>query len=134
MKIIQLTLSASSVLAAVLFAAVASAADLAGTWNISYTGPMGERKLQLVVNADGSAAVDGQATELKGDASSFVFSAKRSTDFGEITLNYTGKLEGDKLTGTVAVANMPGGAGGPPGGGAGGPPAEPIVWTGVRAQ
>ena len=137
MRIIQSTLHALSVLAAVLFAVAASASDLTGTWNISYTNPLGEeRKLQLVVKADGSATIDGQATEFKGDANSFTFSANRKTDFGEFILNYTGKLEGDKISGTVAAAAPPGGAAGgpPPGGDAGGPPPQPIVWTGVKAQ
>lgn len=114
---------ASMLLAGGLFAGTAVAADFAGTWNLTITTPMGERNAVLVVNKDGTGTYDGAATQVKIDGDSISFPVTRSTQRGDMTMTYAGKLADGKITGTMVVAGMgPGGPGGAPGGPPGGAP------------
>lgn len=138
--------------ALLLLANAAWAEDFAGTWNVTIKSPMGERTAQMVINADGKGIFDGKETAFKIEGDTVTFPVVRTTQMGEMTLNYTGKLADGKIDGSMAMAGGPpgggpggpgpggpgGGAGGPggPGGGGGGPGGgmSPPTWSAVRAQ
>jgi hypothetical protein len=146
------------IVALMLLANTAWAEDFAGTWNVTIKSPMGERTAQMVINADGKGTFDGKETAFKVEGDTVTFPVVRTTQMGEMTLNYTGKLADGKIDGTMAMAGGPpgggpGGPGGPggggpgagaggpggPGGGAGGPGGPgggmaPPTWSAVRAQ
>ena len=84
-------------------------ADIAGSWQLVMESPMGRRepKLDLQVNGDelsgtwtgqmGANAFTGGKVE--GDTLSFTMEMAAMGQ--SITMNFSGKVEGDKLTGEV---------------------------------
>ena len=113
-----------------VLAAVASAADIAGTWQFTQTGGGGRGGSQTIVNTfvfkvDGNKftgiyATPQQALDIvNGVINGNQITFQTSDDHGSIpprTADYTGTLDGDTLT-ISRVMNAPGN----PGGGGGGP-------------
>ena len=81
-----------------------------GNWNLVVSTPMGERQATLSVKTDGGAlkgsqAADGNSTEIfdgtvKGNEVSWKVSI---TDPMPMTLEFSGTVDGDKLSGSVTL-------------------------------
>jgi hypothetical protein len=119
-------------LALILAGVVAfAAASVTGTWEMSYTTQRGERKMDVTFTQTGeNLAVsmmmpqrEGDPVEVKGTGtikgSDFTFKITRTTQRGEMTTEYKGKLVDDNnMTGTFEM-NMGGNA-------------QSIEWKAVR--
>jgi hypothetical protein len=113
---------------ALVAAPMASAADISGNWALKMQGPMGEEEIQLVIKAVGEKLkitgthsmleeMSGTGT-LKGDSVKFKLEASGEMLMG---FEFTGKVAGNKMSGTreMKMAGGPGGdmdLGGPGGG------------------
>ena len=89
-----------------------------GTWKVSMQSPLGERKMTVILKADGNALTgkvvgdDGSETEifdgkLDGDKVSFKTSITKPM---QLMLQVNGMVAGDKISGTVearGVGSMP---------------------------
>lgn len=84
----------------------------AGTWNLVMQTPIGERKSTLTLQSDGAAlsgklaAEDGNSVDIyegkvAGDNASWKADIKNPMP---LTLEFTGTVEGDKISGTVNAA------------------------------
>lgn len=84
----------------------------AGTWKLAMQTPIGERKVTLTLQAAGSgltgkmSAEDGNAVDifdgkLAGNAASWKASIKNPMP---LTLEFSGTVEGDSMSGTVSAA------------------------------
>lgn len=92
-----------------LFAASASAAELAGVWNVLTESNAGPRKSVLTVDAN----EEGLSGHIKGergqapietidvDGDSFTFVIQMDTAIGTIDLTYKGTLSGDSIKGVI---------------------------------
>lgn len=89
-----------------IFAFVAAAADITGTWKASMETPNGTRETTMKFQADGekltgtvSGGRGGDAQiengKIKGDKVSFTVTRKFNDN--EFKMNYKGKLDGDTL-------------------------------------
>ena len=110
-------------LALILAGVVAfAAASVTGTWEMSYTTQRGERKMDVTFTQTGeNLAVsvmmpqrEGDPIEVKGTGtikgSEIIFKITRTTQRGEMTTEYKGKLVDDNnMTGTFEM-NMGGNA------------------------
>ena len=83
-------------------------AKVAGTWEMTYEGPMGTRTQTLTIQQDGSTikgTVKGQRGEspLEGSVTGnkISFTVKRDTPNGTFTIEYTGTVDGDSMKGTI---------------------------------
>jgi hypothetical protein len=84
-----------------------------GNWNITMSTPMGERKATLTLkNAGGTLTgtqgADGNSAEIfdgsaKGDDVAWKVSI---TNPMQLTLEFTGKVSGDSMTGEMAIGPM----------------------------
>jgi hypothetical protein len=90
------------------------AAKVAGTWELSMEGRQGAFTQTMTLEQNGDkikGAVKGPRAEtpfegtVKGNKISFT--VKRDTPRGEVTLEYTGTVDGDSMKGTVST---PGGS------------------------
>ncbi len=89
--------------------AAAQAADPNGTWQWTFERPQGEVEVKLDLQADGEKLTGKvysgeRETEIsdgtfKNDEVSF--NTVRERDGNKFTMTYKGKVEGDKITGTV---------------------------------
>ena len=84
-----------------------------GNWNITMSTPMGDRKATLTVkNAGGTLTgtqgADGNSTEIfEGTASGDDVAWKVSiTNPMPLTLAFTGKVEGDAMSGEMGIGPM----------------------------
>ncbi len=128
-------------LAAVLVvAAPLTAADVAGNWLLKMQGPMGEEEIQLVIKITGEKLkITGRHSmlqemsgtgSLKGDSIKFKLEAS-----GEMPMEFefTGKVTGNRMSGTREMRNEGGPGdmdfGGP--GGEGGPGGGPMDMSGI---
>ena len=90
---------------------LASANDIVGTWTINSEGRRGPQESTLVVRAYEGKALAGTFTgprgnnleiaEIKTDGNSFFFKTEMSTRMGDFTLNYSGKISGDSMDGSI---------------------------------
>lgn len=81
-----------------------------GNWNLVISTPMGERQATLSIKAEGTALKGSQAAEgnsaeildgrVNGDAISWKVSI---TNPMPMTLEFDGKVQGDKLSGSVVL-------------------------------
>ena len=88
-----------------------------GTWNLTMQTPMGERRATLVANSQGATLTgkqsgDGGSTDLfEGTVSGSDVSWKISiTNPMPLTLQFTGAVDGDKMSGKMsagALGNWP---------------------------
>ena len=84
-----------------------------GDWELVVTTPLGERRGVLSLKADGKVLrgrqmADGNSTEIfDGIADGAALSWKISiTDPMPMTLAFSGSIDGDRLTGTVALGEF----------------------------
>ena len=116
-----MSFGSSSLLAALALGAVATAAapafaqasPVAGTWDLTMSTPIGERKSTMVVTSTGqtvtvsfvlpAGAEPAQDTvsEIRIEGSSFAFKRLVEIDQGQIEMNYAGTVDGDVLSGKV---------------------------------
>jgi hypothetical protein len=84
----------------------------AGTWKVAMQTPIGERKITLTLQAAGGAltgkmsAEDGNAVDiydgkLAGSSASWKADIKNPMP---LTLEFSGTVDGDKISGTVSAA------------------------------
>lgn len=114
----------TSALVMVLGLAPAYAADVAGNWTVSMTGPMGAESLDLAIEADGdNLAITGKHSVLGDvtgsgtvDGNAIKMSVKATGDM-PVGFEFTGTVDGDEMAGTreIKMDAAGGGAGGPPG-------------------
>jgi hypothetical protein len=106
------------------------AGDISGNWVLKMQGPMGEEEIQLVIKVSGEKLkvtgthsmleeMTGSGT-LKGDLIKFKLDASGDMPMG---FEFTGKVDGNKMSGTREM-KMAGGMGGPGGEGGMGPGGE----------
>jgi len=112
-----------------LFAAAAMAADIAGTWKATAEGPNGTMERTFVFKVDGqkltgetTSTMLGKSTIANGkvDGDKLEFTITADFQGTELKLSYQGKVAGDTLHLTSAMAGDGGG--------------QPIEWTGKRTQ
>jgi hypothetical protein len=84
-----------------------------GNWNLTMSTPMGERSAALSLKADGGTltgtqSADGNSTEIfDGTVSGNDVSWKVSiTNPMPLTLEFTGKVAGDDITGEMGIGPM----------------------------
>ena len=81
-------------------------AKVAGTWEMTFAGPMGTRTQTLNIQQDGST-IKGTITGRRGESplegsvtgNKISFTVKRDTPNGTFTIEYTGTVEGDSIKG-----------------------------------
>jgi hypothetical protein len=99
-----------SVMLAFSIGSAFAASGIAGSWKVTMTSPRGTREVTLMIKEDKGAytgtmqGAQGPVGDLKnvmvkGDDFSFV--REINTPNGDITLNYSGKVDGDKISGTT---------------------------------
>jgi hypothetical protein len=95
-----------ALLAVAAIAATAADVNVAGAWTMKMTTPRGERTSTLTFVQDGekltvtSKSDRGESTgtgTLNGNA--IEWSITRQTQMGEMTFTYTGKVDGDTMSG-----------------------------------
>jgi hypothetical protein len=114
-----------------LLSAILFPADIDGTWIIKMKGLESEEEMEMVIKASGEKLkIKAQhpmfdemsgTGRLKGDTIKFKLDSKEMP----MTIEFTGKIVGNRMSGTrkMQTGGGPGGWGGPdgPGGGPGGP-------------
>jgi hypothetical protein len=111
--------TATSIVVAVAFAAVASlafAADagVSGKWKMTSKSPRGERTQEIALEQKGEALTvtskDRQGNDVKSEGTvkgaDITWTTKRTTQMGEMVIVYKGKIDGGKMSGTVAFGEM----------------------------
>ena len=83
-----------------------SLVNLNGKWTFEFKTPRGDRKYETMLNQKGSVATGKFKDKplkiyVAGDKVSFT--TKRSVVVGTMTMNYQGKVKGNKMTGTYKV-------------------------------
>jgi hypothetical protein len=84
-----------------------------GTWNLTINSPMGAQPSSLTVKADGGALTGTQSAQGnsqpivngKVDGDTVTWSNSVTTPF-PMTLEFTGKLDGDSLNGSVKAGSF----------------------------
>lgn len=92
---------------------VGLAADISGTWEITYQAPEGEMALEMSIEQDGEnikVTMEGmQGEEMVGEGTfkdnKAEWSVTISTPNGDFTINYTGTLEDDILSGEAEMGD-----------------------------
>lgn len=92
---------------------VVLAADISGTWEITYQAPEGEMALEMSIEQDGeniNVTMEGmQGEEMVGEGTfkdnKAEWSVTISTPNGDFTINYTGTLEDDILSGEAEMGD-----------------------------
>lgn len=109
----------TSILVAVAFAgvaalAVAADAGVAGKWKMTTKSPRGERTQEITLEQKGEALTvmskDRQGNDVKSEGTvkgaDITWTSKRTGPMGEMVIVYKGKIEGGKMSGTVAFGEM----------------------------
>jgi hypothetical protein len=89
--------------------------DVAGDWNMTMTTPMGEHTCTLNFAQDGGSTTVkmtdpmGAPIETKGTVAGneVKWSAVSETPMGEMAFDYAGTVDGDAITGTATMVDMP---------------------------
>lgn len=96
----------------VLLAASLSAQEVnvTGDWEITITSPRGERTQDIHFEQEGeklTVTMQGRGGEITAEGTvkgkDIAWTITRSTQRGEFTMTYTGKIEGDKMSGEVQI-------------------------------
>ena len=94
----------------------ASAADIAGTWNLTVTTQAGTGTPTLVLVQNGETLTGTYTgrfgtSPIKGTYKdgTIVFSFEVSGPMGSTQVSYTGKVEGDSMSGSMQMGSMAGG-------------------------
>ena len=102
----------------VLFMAALSvlvmAADISGTWEMTMTSPRGERVSEMTIAQEGekiTVTMEGfQGDEMVGEGTfkdnKAEWSVTINTPNGEFTINYSGTLENDVLSGEAEMGDF----------------------------
>jgi hypothetical protein len=93
----------------------AKPADVGGDWNMTLTTPMGEHQCTLHFDQDGETITVkmtdpmGAPIDTKGavTGNEVKWSAASQTPMGEMIFDYVGTVEGDVITGTATMVDMP---------------------------
>lgn len=103
---------------ALIFASAAAAQkSVDGEWDAVFNTPGGPRPFKLVLKADGEK-LTGTAKRSGGDVpvagtikgADIAFSYTINYNGNAVTLSYTGKVDGDSMSGTVMFNDSPGDA------------------------
>ncbi len=98
------------VLGLMSFTALANAADVSGTWELTSQSPRGERTSEITIVQDGNKITvtmpgmrGGDPITAEGtiDGDQIQWSVTRETPRGTFTMTYAGTVEGDTMKGTV---------------------------------
>ncbi len=78
----------------------------AGNWIMTMQTPMGEQKPEVVLGEDGTGSMKSPMGEVPlydvtFDGSAVTFASDMKGPMGEMTLVFTGSVEGDNFTGSV---------------------------------
>ena len=90
-------------------------AKVAGNWEMSFEGPRGTVTQTLAIEQDG-AKIKGTLKGPRGESplegtlegNKISFAVKRNTPRGEMTLEYTGTVDGDSMKGTMSGGQFSG--------------------------
>jgi hypothetical protein len=94
--------------------AVAQASPAVGSWDLTMTTPIGERKSTMTIaptggtytvtfrNAPGADPLDETISDIRIEGNSFAFKRSVGIEQGQIELNYSGTVDGNALIGKVA--------------------------------
>jgi hypothetical protein len=84
--------------------------NVTGDWEITITSPRGERTQDIHFEQEGeklTVTMQGRRGEVTAEGtvkgSEIEWSITRSTPRGEFTMTYTGKIEGDTMSGEVKI-------------------------------
>ncbi len=97
-----------------MFALVASAADIAGTWKGTAETPNGTIERTFVFKVDGNKLTGETTSQMMGksditdgkiEGNDLSFTIKAAFQGNEMILNYKGRLSGDTIKFTVHVAD-----------------------------
>jgi hypothetical protein len=93
-----------------LVAVAEDAAKVGGTWEMTSQGRQGPMTSTLTIDQDGNkfkGTLKGARGEnpIEGtvDGNKISFTVERETPNGKMTMNYTGKVDGDSIKGTVKM-------------------------------
>lgn len=97
------------------FAEDAKPVDVAGDWNMTMMTPMGEHACTLHFDQDGANVTVkmtdpmGAPIDVKGTVTGneVKWSAASQTPMGEMTFEYQGTVDGNTITGTATMVDMP---------------------------
>lgn len=98
-----------------LFGALAIlAADATGTWNISFETPNGKRETTMDLKQDGEKLTGTMHSQQGGDSpvtgtakgDTLTFSITRDFQGQSFKMEYTGKVEGNKISGNVKLGDF----------------------------
>lgn len=104
----------SLVLAGGLLFSLSALADMTGTWNLSVESPQGTSNPSLELTQDGENVTGTYTSSMLGEADvsgtekdgEFNLTADVSAQGQVLTLTYTGKVDGDSLTGSLDLGGM----------------------------
>ena len=89
------------------------AVDVAGEWEMTSEGRQGPRTQTITIEQDGekiTVTMEGRMGEMTGEGTlkgnEIEWSFVRETPRGEFTLAYRGTVEGDTMSGTVAMGDF----------------------------
>ena len=86
--------------------------SVAGTWNLQIKSPMGDRPATLELSGEselsGSVKAEQGNTDVSGtlDGDAVAFKGTMSGQMGEIELTFSGKLDGDEMSGDVQFGSF----------------------------
>ncbi len=109
----------SSLLLAMVTSAAVAQDSVSGKWNASMDTPQGPMEMTFTLQADGAALTGSMSNAMMGEMPisegsvngneiSFKISMQAPGAPGGMTINHTGKVEGDTLTLTVDGMGAPG--------------------------
>ena len=95
-----------------IFISNAAFAEPVGTWDLISPSPMGDMPEVLVLRVDGSGSLENQMGKAefmaaKIDGNNFEFTVTVNSPMGEMQLQYSGDVDGDKLNGTLETPMGP---------------------------
>jgi hypothetical protein len=110
---------ATSIIVAVAFAAssalvFAAEAGVTGKWKMTTKSPRGERTQEITLEQKSEALTvtskDRQGNDVKSEGTvkgaDITWTTKRTGPMGEMVIVYKGKVDGGKMSGTVAFGEM----------------------------
>jgi hypothetical protein len=105
---------AAAALAACATLAVAADTGVTGKWKMTTKSPRGERTQEISLEQKGEALTvtskDREGNDVKSEGSvkgaDVTWTTKRTGPMGEMVIVYKGKIDGNKMSGTVAFGEM----------------------------
>ncbi len=87
--------------------------NVTGDWEMTITTPRGERTRDIHFEQEGeklTVTMQGRSGEVKAEGTvkgnELAWTITRSTSRGEFTMTYTGKIEGDTMSGEVQMGDF----------------------------